>query len=154
MEHYKNLDLKDIVYWCEFDLVWKTEQWKDVVGCCGIYMVSDLGRVKSLSRVVLRHDKYPFNSKEKILNQHINNHSYLVLSLNINKIRKRKHVHKLVSEAFLNHIPCGFEKVINHKDFCKLNNKLNNLEITTARINSNKAHLPSTSKYVGVCWEK
>jgi hypothetical protein len=32
--------------------------------------------------------------------------------------------------------------------------ELDNLEIVTARENSNKKHLKSSSKYIGVCFEK
>lgn len=36
----------------------------------------------------------------------------------------------------------------------RLNNHKDNLEITTQRINSNKQHIKSSSKYTGVYWSK
>jgi hypothetical protein len=44
--------------------------------------------------------------------------------------------------------------VINHVDFNKLNNKVDNLEIITNRKNANQKHLKSSSVYTGVCWHK
>jgi hypothetical protein len=44
--------------------------------------------------------------------------------------------------------------VVNHKDFNKLNNNLDNLEIITQRQNTNKKHLKSSSQYIGVFWNK
>lgn len=47
MEINKNYDLKEIVYFCEYDKVYKTEIFKDVPGYEELYQVSDLGRVRS-----------------------------------------------------------------------------------------------------------
>lgn len=116
--------------------IWKTiPNYKD-------YQVSNLGRVKSLN--------YRNTKKEKILKLSKNNHGYLSCGLNC-KIFK---VHQLVAIAFLNHKPNGFNLVVNHKDFNKTNNNVNNLEIVTMRENTNQKHLKSTSKYIGVSWNK
>lgn len=155
MLYYKFLRLESIYYFCEIDYVFKTEQWKDVVGYEGLYQISDLGRVKSLKRK--RNNKCKNHSRkliiERILKQSIMKY-YPCVGLHKHKINKITKVHIISSMAFLNHTPCGHKLVVNHIDINKLNNKLNNLELTTARINSNRAHLKSTSKYVGVCWEK
>ena len=44
--------------------------------------------------------------------------------------------------------------VVNHIDFNKLNNNVNNLEIVSNRVNTSKNHLKSTSKYTGVYYNK
>ena len=54
--------------------------------------------------------------------------------------------------AFLNHIPRGLELVVNHKNFIRTDNRVENLEIVTNRENCNKKHLKSSSQYVGVSW--
>lgn len=126
-------------------LVMENEIWKYVIDHENYYQVSNLGRVKSLR----------FN-KEKILKQSINNNGYLTLCLSKNKKYKNLKVHKLVAIAFLNHVPCGYKEVVNHIDFDRTNNNVKNLEIVTARENSNQKHLKSSSKYTGVsrCGDK
>lgn len=142
MEHYKNLDLADIVYFCEFDLVWKTEQWKDVIDYEGLYQVSDLGRVKSI--------KIGTNRKNKILKPNIR--IYSTIDLAKNKKRRTMPIHKIVSMAFLNHIPCGHKLVVNHKNFNKIDNRLKNLEIITQRENSSKTYLNPTGSGTFFYW--
>lgn len=153
MEYYKNLDLADIKYFCVFDNIWKTEQWKYVVNYEGFYQVSDLGRIKSISRNILRNGVYFFQSKGKILKQGMNK-GYLLISLYTNGTCKTRKSHQLVAEAFLNHKPCGLKLVVNHKNFIRTDNRVENLEIVTQRENANKKHLKSTSKYVGVFLDK
>lgn len=113
------------------------EIWKNIKGYEN-YQVSNLGRVKSL--------KF---GKEKILKQSAVN-KYLAVGLSKSKIRKTHYVHKLVAIAFLNHIPCGFELVVDHKNQVRSDNRVCNLQIITARENTNKKHLKSSSQYVGV----
>lgn len=130
------------------------EEWKEIQGYEGIYQISSLGRIKSLSRVMLIRGKYPFVTKEIILNQSKDKEGYIVVSLYLNGAKKSKKVHQLVAIAFLNHVPNGHSLVVNHKDFNRTNNNKYNLEIVTTRVNSNKKHLKSSSKYTGVNWHK
>jgi hypothetical protein len=129
------------------------EIWKVVEGFED-YEISSLGRVKSLSREVLRNGKYPFICKEKILKNTKDISGYFKVTINFNSKRTTFKVHQLVAMAFLNHKPCGYKLVINHKDFNRLNNNVENLEVVTQRENANKKHLKSSSKYTGVCWDK
>lgn len=122
------------------------EIWKSILGYEGLYEVSNLGRIKSLGN-----NKY---KKEKILQPTDNGKGYLILSLRKNKTPKPFRVHQLVAMTFLNHKPCGYELVVNHKNFIRHDNRVENLEIVTARENSNRKHLPSSSKYTGVHWNK
>jgi len=153
MEHNKNFSLENIVYFCEFDKIWKTEVFKDIPEYEGLYQVSDLGRVKSLSRLIVKRH-YSNICKEKILKSGKNPRGYLIVVLRKNLKSKTVQVHQLVAIAFLNHKPCGLTLVINHKNFITVDNKLKNLEIVTNRENSNKKHIKSSSQYVGVCWNK
>jgi hypothetical protein len=122
------------------------EEFRDIKGFEEMYQVSNLGRVKSLARKGV--------ANERILNGGINTGGYRQVSLLINNTHKNFRVHQLVAMSFLNHKPNGFKMVVNHIDFNKLNNNLNNLEVVTFRENANKKHLKSTSKYVGVSWCK
>lgn len=153
MEYYKNLDLENIKYFCEFDLVWKVEKWKYIPNYEDIYQVSDLGRVKSLSRIV-DNGTICRLIKDRVLKTTKNKNIYLLISLHKNGIRMTFQIHQLVAMAFLNHKPCGHKLVINHKNFTTTDNRKVNLEITTTRENTNKKHLKSSSEYVGVSWHK
>lgn len=104
------------------------ESWKDIEGFEGLYRVSNKGDVKSL-----------VNNKgverEKILKPFINSKGYLQVDLCKNKKRYIKKVHRLVAQAFLpnpQNYPC-----INHKDECKTNNVVTNLEWCTQKYNTN-----------------
>ena len=119
------------------------EIFKDIKGYEGIYQVSNLGNVKSL--------KY---GKERILKGGINNSGYKVVSLRNGYNIRTYGAHQLVAEAFLNHTINGYKIVVNHINFNKTDNRVENLEIVTARENNNKKHLKSTSKFVGVCFYK
>ena len=119
------------------------EEWKDILGYEGLYKVSNLGNIKSL--------KF---QKEKVLKLQTNTKGYFIVNLYKNKKMKSHQIHQLVAIAFLNHVLCKMELVINHINFDKKDNKVSNLEIVTNRENSNRKHLKSTSKYTGVSFEK
>jgi hypothetical protein len=130
------------------------EIWKPVKGYEGLYEVSSFGRVKSLKRIVERSDGIKRTISERIRKASINNHGYLKLNLNNQGIGKTKKIHQLVAESFLNHIPCGHNLVVNHINFNRKDNRVENLEIVTNRENTNQKHLNSSSDYIGVCWDK
>lgn len=122
------------------------EIWKDIIGYEGLYQISSYGNVKSLGNDATR--------KEKILKQAVSSCGYLIVCLHKNAMQKTRKVHQLVAIAFLNHTPCGMKLVVNHIDFNRQNNNINNLEIVTARENTNKKNMESSSRYTGVCLDK
>jgi len=126
------------------------EVWKDIPEFEGLYQVSNLGNVRSLQRVDSRGRKL----KGRLLKAALCSPTYIGVNLSKNGKSKTITVHKLVAYAFLNHKPCGYELVVNHIDTNPTNNNLNNLEVTTQRKNTNRKHINSSSKYVGVCWHK
>jgi len=129
------------------------EIWKDVKDYEGIYKVSSFGRVKSLERKAW--NGFGIHTiKERFLKGSIGGNGYLMVSLCKNGIPKKIAIHTVVSVAFLNHIPNGFKLVVNHKDFNKSNNHIDNLEIVTMRENTNQKHIPHSSKYTGVYFDK
>ena len=126
------------------------EIWKDIPDYEGCYQVSNYGRVKSLSREIFLY-RSSFISEEKILKYHVNK-GYAQHVLCKKGENKNFKVHQLVAMAFLGHVRCGFELVVDHIDEDKLNNKLSNLQIVTARENVSKSIKNKTSKYTGVHW--
>ena len=103
--------------------------WKDITGFEGLYQVNDLGLVKSLA--------YQGTQRDLILKLTMRKDGYqhVILSKNTNK--KSFLVHRLTAIAF---IPNPQNKPeINHKDFNKSNNCLNNLEWVSAKENMSHA---------------
>ena len=112
----------------------KIEEWKDIVGYDGMYMVSNLGRVKSIERIITYSDGRVYKYHEKILKQSVNK-GYMKVTLSKNSKVTSKKVHRLVAEAFLsnkNNYP-----QVNHKDECTTNNNIDNLEWCSQEYNNN-----------------
>ena len=130
----------------------KNEIWNPVLGYEGLYEVSSYGRVKSTQRVIdsLKCGHQTIN--ERILKSYTNGNGYLCVRISKNGTPKTHKIHKLVAMAFLNHVPCGYKLVINHKNFTKTDNRLENLEIITQRENCNKKHFSHSSIFTGVTW--
>jgi len=126
------------------------EIYKDIPNYEGLYQVSNLGNVKSLARV----SSMGRNLKEKILTPINSTGGYTVFNLCRLCKRSQFYTHKLVAMAFLNHIPDGYNSVVDHIDNNPKNNNLNNLQIISARENSSKDRKVGTSKYTGVYWKK
>jgi predicted XRE-type DNA-binding protein len=104
-----------------------TEIWKSIEGYEDTYEVSNLGRVKSLTRVI-----------EKFLNPNIVK-GYLQVGLfNGSGVQKKYLVHRLVAKAFLGNLEQ--KPHVNHKDGVKSNNLFSNLEWCTASENVQHAY--------------
>ena len=103
------------------------EIWKDIKGYEGKYMVSNLGRVKSLN--------YHRTGKEGILKGGDNGYGYLKVELCKEGKVNQPLVHVLVATAFLEN-PDNLPEV-NHKDEDKTNNRVENLEWCSRLYNIN-----------------
>ncbi len=102
------------------------ENWRDIEGYEGSYQVSDCGRVKSLQRKITYKDGREKVLQEKILHNFLSDLGYYHVMLSKNGTPKRYKVHRLVAKAFIpnpNELP-----IINHRDECKTNNVVENLE--------------------------
>ena len=103
------------------------EIWKPVVGYEGLYECSNMGRVKSVDRYVShRYDGEFQFIKGRIRKTKLNNWGYEMLSLCKDGKEKTCLVHRIIAEAFLPN-PYNLPEV-NHKDECKTNNCVDNLE--------------------------
>ena len=116
------------------------ENFKDIPGYITHYKISNYGQVRSFK-----------NGKSRILKPGKNNKGYLHVNLCGNGNVEKWYIHKLVAITFLNHTPCGMERVIDHIDFNKLNNHVSNLQITTQRENIKKKKDKAT--YSGVTYD-
>ena len=114
------------------------EEWRDVVGYEGLYQVSNLGRVKSLSRRIVYKDGREYNYPSKVMKNQKVSTGYRSVTLYRVNGKKQYYVHRLVAETF---IPNPNNLIdVNHKDGCKTNNILSNLEWCSRSDNQKHAY--------------
>ena len=107
----------------------RKEIWKPISGYDGLYEISNRGRVKSL----FFKNGTTFIKRDKILTPTDNGNGYLIVPLTKDGVKKNYYVHRLVANAFVQN-PKG-KRVVNHKDFNKMNNNSENLEWCTQKEN-------------------
>lgn len=110
------------------------EEWKNIKNYEGLYQVSNKGRIKALPRTWKCTNGGTRSHEEIILSQANGTKGYKLVHLSKNGISKTYKVHRLVAEAFIpntNNLP-----QINHKDECKENNSVENLEWCTNEYNN------------------
>ena len=100
------------------------ENWKDIFGYDGMYQVSDLGRVRSR-----------YSGEWKGLRPRKTNLGYLRVALCKDGKVKNFLIHRLVADAFI-HNDNIFNTQINHRNECKSDNKVSNLEYCDCRYNN------------------
>lgn len=109
------------------------EEWRDVVGYEGLYMVSSEGRIVSLSREMFNGHVY-FISKPNILKQTLSTTGYHYVTLRNNGISKKRKVHRLVATAF---IPNQYNKCdVDHINTIRTDNRISNLRWATRSENN------------------
>ena len=108
------------------------EIWKDIKGYEGLYQVSNLGRVKSLS-IYRKNSVCEYYSKEKILKPLKDKGGYLNVRLWKNKKGKTIKIHRLVACNFLENTEN--KRDVNHINGIKTDNGVENLEWCTCSEN-------------------
>lgn len=107
----------------------RIEVWRVIKGYEGYYEVSNLGRVKSVERVVIQKNRWgkemARHLKERILEQYEDKDGYLQVDLHKNGIKEHKSIHKLVATAFIPN-PHNYSDV-HHIDHDQTNNRVENL---------------------------
>jgi hypothetical protein len=127
------------------------ETWKPVPGFDGYYEVSDLGRIRSVDRVIQRNNGTTQRRNGKVLRPGLTR-GYPHLNLCKNGELYPRYVHTLVLQAFVGECPENMECL--HKDGNPKNARLENLRWGTSSENSrdiiahgnnhnlNKTHCP------------
>lgn len=104
------------------------EEWRDIAGYEDIYQVSNLGRVRSLERLVQQRDgcKRPYRIPPRVLKPKRRRNGYLCVNLATQGETQTHNIHRLVAQAFVpnpDNLP-----TVNHRDEDKTNNRADNLE--------------------------
>jgi hypothetical protein len=102
------------------------EIWKDIEGYEGYYQISNLARVKSLSRSIIRANGNIYNISEKFLNMGLNKDGYARVALSKNSKQTFMFIHRLVATYFIPNPDSKLE--VNHKNGIKSDNSIQNLE--------------------------
>lgn len=105
----------------------EAEEWRDIPDTNGLYQASNFGRIRSLN---------PFrcNRIGSVMKPAVGRGGYLRLGIIYpNKGKTLRNIHHLVAEAFIGSRPNGM--VVNHIDFDRTNNHIDNLEYVTVKEN-------------------
>ena len=108
------------------------EIWKPISEYEGYYDVSNLGRVRSITRLLYRTDPHDATKKRKftyhgkIVPFWATRKGYLRCSLNKGGIKTNHFAHRLVCNEFLEKIENKLQ--VNHKNCVKTDNRIENLE--------------------------
>lgn len=117
------------------------EQWVEIKGYEGYYMVSNLGNVKSLTRTIVRCNGVTGVRRGKSLNIHYNKRVNMYeVHLYKNNKRRCVKIHRLVAENFIHNDDPVNKTTVNHLDGDRSNNSSSNLEWTTQSQNIQHAY--------------
>ncbi len=108
------------------------EVWKDIEGWENLYQISSFGRVRSLTRKVVRrnnHKEAVWTYRGKLLKPLFSGWGYVCFYLLKDGKRKQIYVHQEVAKHFIDN--SRNLKIVNHKDGIKTNNNIINLEWVT-----------------------
>lgn len=114
------------------------ETWRDVVGFEGLYVISNLGKLKSIDRKIKTKDGWCFFRKGIDITIRKNNFGYYDTRLCKNGSKKSVFLHRIIAEAFIpnpDNLP-----MINHINGIKTDNRIENLEWVSASENSKHAY--------------
>jgi len=130
------------------------EKWLPVVGFEDSYEVSDLGRVRSVTRERPNKHKSTALIAGFYLIPMKNKSGHLSVKLYKNNSPKQKFIHTLVVESFVGVglVKKGF--VIDHVNNIPSDNRLENLQIITMSLNGRKDRSKGTSNYRWVYFDK
>lgn len=111
------------------------ENWVDVKGWEGFYQVSNYGNVRSLSRTKTVKNGGVQEVKGRVLTPQTDRFGYYRVCFTRDGKSVYKRVNRIVAQAFIPN-PDNLPQV-NHKNECKTDNRVENLEWCDAKYNSN-----------------
>jgi hypothetical protein len=122
------------------------EEWRDVVGYEGFYMVSNRGAVKSCERTIQRLNRWgqisPSTFKEKHIKPRLHTGGYHYVSLCVNSKPVNHYIHRMVLQAFIGEPAEGQE--CRHLNGIHTDNRLENLQWNTHSVNMDDQYTHGT----------
>ncbi len=126
------------------------ELWKPIKNYESEYAISNLGRVKSLERIITTISKKGITKKykleEKILKPGKNSDGYLTVTLSKHGKKTTVKIHVAVAKAFIGERPGSL--VICHGVNGKLDNSVNNIRYDTQKSNAEDRVRDKTSDHI------
>ena len=101
MEIWENLSLENIWYEHPETGILTEERWLSILDFEGYYNISDLGRIKNLSRYKSIPNRKDYLSKESIKKNYSHKYGYRLIDLNKNSIKTKESVHRIVAFHFV-----------------------------------------------------
>ena len=114
------------------------ELWRDVVGYEGLYLISNLGNLKSIDRIIKTKDGICYFRKGRNITIRKNNFGYYETRLYKNGKKKSAFLHRIIAEAFISN-PDGLPQV-DHINGDKRDNRICNLRWVTRSQNMKAAY--------------
>ena len=106
------------------------EVWKEIKNYEGYYEVSNFGRFRSMDRVITYSDGRTRFYKGEIIEGTIGRDGYIDVKLSKDGITKTRKLHRLIAQTFIP-IENDNNLEVNHIDYNRTNNKIDNLEWVT-----------------------
>lgn len=131
------------------------EEWVPVANYEGIYEVSNLGRVRSLDRVVIDKSGVTYNRKGKFIRPTFQKsgvledgslNGYIIVTLSKDGKNTVSGLHRLLAQAFIPNPDPDNKILVNHIDGVKFHDSLENLEWVTPSENCLHAYKNGLSK--------
>lgn len=123
------------------------EKWKPLIDAENRYLISNLGRIYSLERVV-NNNGGKMIKKGSLLTPYIDNGYYKINLINNNGIRKTLLLHRVIAKNWIANYSEDLK--VNHIDANKLNNRVENLEMVSQRENMSHYYGFLNDKSVGI----
>ena len=109
------------------------EEWRDVVGYEGYYMVSNLGRILASKRDIVYKNGRIHHLEPKLVKPQVMPNGYIQVRLWKDNKEKKMYVHRIVGEAFISN-PNNYPE-IDHIDAIRDNNVVSNLQWVSRSMN-------------------